>query len=489
MTENNLFQLAQVVSDLSPMEQRSRRRTLPLRKNACAVCAICFTCSKNYASNCTCDELQPRRGKNLPENGLDSRAKKLNKNDRQDYDFTIHWLQDHAHAIYRDERNQIIGLDQQTEVGLCKAHSSTLYRAKKRWERERRSSSPMEGIDQPPSSSSSSSSMSGLAAKVKELQYHQQQQQQQATIKMEPDFAMTPSTSYKRKRTEVPPHASASTPLYATGPLMKTSQHSMSSPPMSYQLPPLQQQQPHTPSSSPASASSPPPPPHQQPSPVASSLSSLSSSLQHQLYLSTKYRPNMLRHPSPQQQQQQQQQGQQGQQGQAQQHHPPPPPQHHHHHHPSSLHHHHQHHHSHHASSTPPPSNVPGGAPPTLPSPTHPQQPSPTSPLPSLMLPSHPSIQVETVSLKSLPSDEPAIYFIRNLAITDTFTFRHLLDETDITSAPPPGKRIIITDTMNERIFPLSQAIRSVLPRPPSSHMEFCLALTDKTPIDWNVCT
>ncbi|ORX45868.1 hypothetical protein DM01DRAFT_1349225 [Hesseltinella vesiculosa] len=440
MTENNLFQLAQVVSDLSPMEHRiHQRRTLPLRKNACAVCAVCFTCSKSYATTCTCDELQPRRGKNLPENGLDSRAKKLNKTDKQDYDFTIRWLQDHAHSIYRDERNRIIGLEQQAEVGLCKAHSSTLYRAKKRWEREHRSSSPMDLMDRdPPSSSSSSSSMGGIARKIQEFQYNQP-----AVHNMEPDLTMTPSTSYKRKRIDAP-QASASTPIFASGPLMKAAQHSMSSPPMSFQLPPLHQ--------------TPPSPSPQPPSSVSSSLNTLSSSLQHQLYLTPKHRPNMLRHPSPH-------------------HHPhpphhlpPPTPQ-------SPLHQQPQPMHPpHHSSPSTPPLATPNQ-----------QQHSPTSPLPSLLLPvQHP--QVETVSLKSMPSDDPTIYFIRNLAITDTFTFRHLLDETDITDAPPPGKRIIITDTTNDRIFPLSQAIRSVLPNPSSTHVEFCLGLTDKAPFDWSSC-
>ncbi|KAI8081427.1 uncharacterized protein BX664DRAFT_268955 [Halteromyces radiatus] len=377
MTDNHLYQLAQVISDLSPrssptlppLEQRHDQRILPLRKN--------------YAIDCICEEVQPRRGKNLPEGGLDSRAKKLNPTDKDDYDFTMKWLQENAHAIYRDNTNKVVGLSNQTEVGLCKAHSSTLYRAKKRRERDNYTSSPPSPPDYIDTPMDLTAPSGGLAAKVKELSQQQQRlSPQQLPSPLPSDFMMGPSTSYKRKRTNnntaskmsspplasiKPPHSSASTPLYGTGPLLQQHPTSISSPPSSYlvpQLPPLQQQQ---------------------------------------------------------QQHVQQQQ----------------------------------------SSNT-----------------------SPTSPLP----PMHPPpIQIETVSLKSMPSDEPCIYFIRNLAITDTFTFRHLLDETDITSSPPPpGKRIIIADPTSERIFPLSQAIRSVLPHPISSHMEFCLGLTDKTSVDWN---
>ncbi|KAI8341952.1 hypothetical protein BC941DRAFT_449307 [Chlamydoabsidia padenii] len=472
MTDNHLFQLAQVISDLSPrssptlppLDHPHDRRILPLRKNACAVCAICFTCSKNYALDCTCEETQPRRGKNLPQNCLDSRAKKLNKTDKEDYDFAIQWLQENAHTIYRDAAsNQVVGLANKTEVGLCKAHSSTLYRAKKRWERDIRTSvpsSPHDDIDTPMdllpinnsnrNTKSSSSSIpkgikveigGGLAAKVKELSQQQQQYQQQPPPS---DLNIVPSTSNKRKRVDkkgtlditppLPsglssklPHSSASTPLYGTGPLISSHHHptSISSPPLSYmspQLPPLQQKQQE----------------QQQPSPVTS-LSSLSSSLQQQLHLSNSLSGPPISSSSSSsssttssslllQQQQQQEQ--------------------------ASI-------------------------------PYH-QQGSPTSPVPPLQ---QPTIQIETVSLKSMPSDEPCIYFIRNLAITDTFTFRHLLDETDITGAPPPGKRIIIADPTSERIFPLGQPIRSVLPRPVSTHMEFCLGLTDKASINWNSYT
>jgi hypothetical protein len=92
---------------------------------------------------------------------------------------------------------------------------------------------------------------------------------------------------------------------------------------------------------------------------------------------------------------------------------------------------------------------------------------------------------VETVSLRpSNSSDIPSNYYFRNLAITDTFTFRDLLNEIDITGSPPPGKRIVISD--EHKIYPLDQAIRSVIRRPTSTHLDLFLGLTDKPSINWN---
>ncbi|ORY96021.1 hypothetical protein BCR42DRAFT_430596 [Absidia repens] len=411
MTDNNLFQLAKVISDLSPkpsptlptLDHEYDRRTLPLRKNACAVCAVCFTCSKNYSVDCTCDESQPRRGKNLPQGGLDSRAKKLNRTDKEDHGFTIQWLEENAHKIYRDAAsNQVVGLANQTEVGLCKAHSSTLYRAKKRWEQKNHSFSS--------SSSSPSPSCVLIDAPM-------------------PTAAATPTA------TTTP---TASTTRATTSPT--TGFKKLESGGLAAKVKELCQQEQHQ---------------QQSLSPIATSLNSLSSSLQQQLHLSSGASPKYYPH--------------------------------------------------HHHTTTPPPSassssynlrpyqlhntsSSSSSSPSTIPLSSSTQYPPALGIPPS---PPTPSIQIETVSLKSMPSDEPCIYFIRNLAITDSFTFRHLLDETDIigTTPPPSGKRIIIADPSSERIFPLSQAIRSVLPRPSSSHMEFCLSLADKTSIDWSSCT
>jgi hypothetical protein len=89
---------------------------------------------------------------------------------------------------------------------------------------------------------------------------------------------------------------------------------------------------------------------------------------------------------------------------------------------------------------------------------------------------------IETVSLRPLSS--PDMYYFRNLAITDSFTFRDLLAEIDMTGSPPPGKRIVISDA--EKFYPLDQAIRSVIRRPNSTHLELCLGLTDKPSINWS---
>lgn len=386
-----------------------------------------------YGEDCTCDEMQPRRGKNLPEGSLDSRAKKLVPNDKDDYEFSIWWLSENASPVYRDESRQVVGLRNVSEVSLCKAHSSTLYRAKKRHERGKNQAPPSpadsNGIDTammdaiPAHSSTANHGRpysdpyplqpqlhhhyqipppypthmreSSLAAKVRDMKCDHQPP---------PDFStMTSSTSLKRKRTnnmsldQQRPHSSASTPLYATGmaPLLShpppsssssavsasTSRHETPDSFTPHQLPPLQSREP---------------------------LSILSSSLQHSLQVTPLY---------------------------SQKQDPPSPP-------------------------TPVVKN------------------------------NEPEIVVETVSLKTFPTPEcPSTYHVRNLAISDTFTFRDLLQEVDMIGTPPPGKKIVISDEKNEMVFPLDQAIRSVFRRPSSTHMELCVSLSDKPSIDWSMYT
>ncbi|ORZ00197.1 hypothetical protein BCR43DRAFT_511229 [Syncephalastrum racemosum] len=480
MSENSLYQFAQVITEhpmhhsyshppspLSNATFQAPRSTVPRRP---------LPIRKFYGLNCMCDEVQPRRGKNLPEGSLDSRAKKLHPQEKEDYEFSIHWLTEHAHEIYKGEDKRVVGLADVAEVSLCKAHSSTLYRAKKRHERGKIQAPPSpadsNGIDttmiehhqhqqhqqhqhQPPNSNTTNPNANraysdpyplqphplqhpsshhhapshhpyppysiregGLAAKVREITY-----QQQYSSPPPPDFVMSSSTSLKRKRLSrqctpplQKPHSSASTPLYATGMAPLLSQH-------------------HPPSSSSSSSnrhvdsfSS-----HQLP-PLHSrtpSLSSLSSSLQHQLQVSSSLvHPPQQQTPSVKEEPQQQQQ--------------------------------------HHSSSE--------------------------SPSPSLSKPLvHPTPQpqepvIGTVSLKSIPATPGSTpqYYIRNLAITDSFTFRDLLSEIEMLGTPPPGKRIVVSDDKNEMIFPMDQAIRSVIRHPPSSHVELCLGLTDKPSIDWN---
>jgi hypothetical protein len=205
-----------------------------------------------------------------------------------------------------------------------------------------------------------------LAAKVREISF------QQYNTSESPDFSMmTSSTSVKRKRTNEKPSSSASTPLFYSNQHPYTIQHlhNTRQPTNSFssQLPPLHLRTP--------------------------SLSSLSSTLQHQLHVS----PNYTR---------------------------PPPPIY--------------------------------------------------------------SKVIETVSLKSTMSSSDEVYYIRNLAITDSYTFRDLLSEIDFAGSPPPGKRVVISDIHKERIFPLGQAIRSVIRYPQDTHIEFYLGLADKASIDWN---
>lgn len=337
--------------------------------------------------NCRCEEMQPRRGRNLPEGSLDSRAKKLHPRDKEDYAFSIEWLSLHAHPMHKNSTGQVIGLRNLPEVSLCKAHSSTLYRAKKRHERSKASCSPTATTTPttPTATNTNSSNndtttnkipeggIGGLAAKVREIM---NQQQYPAPPPPPPsDLSIQASTSLKRKRPSPPVHSSASTPLYATAPPML--RHSAPCSSYSHQLPPLQQQQQQQ---EPASQQ------HQHAR--TPSLSSLSSSLQEQLRLSP--------------------------------------------------------------------------------------------------------LRVQSVSLKAITSNnplDPPQYYVRNLAINDTFTFRDLLKEVDMKGPPPPGKRIVIIDDKTDTLYPLDQAIRNVIKRPSSAHIELSLALTEKTAIDWSTYT
>ncbi|KAG1168438.1 hypothetical protein G6F70_009120 [Rhizopus microsporus] len=345
MTGNNLFQLAQIVTEL-PLHQQGPISTKNDHSRPLVM-------RKYYGINCQCIEMQPRRGKNLPQNGLDSRAKKLNKLDRNDYEFTIKWLNENIHQIYRDKENKVIGLNEMTEVSLCKAHSSTLYRAKKKHQRSNQA---------PPSPADSSGTsedhprLFGLAAKVRDLPYLAQPS---------PPECPTASTSMKRKR-GIEPSSSTSTPVLNNITYISDPRQPPSCSYSSQLLPPLRN----------------------------TALNSLTYNLQHQL--------SFIHHQHHHQQQQQQQQQ-----------------------------------------------------------------------------------QIETVSLKSITND--SIYYIRNLAITDTYTFRDLLSEIDLSTPPPPGKRIVITDAEKKKFFPLSQPIRSVIPNPDKPHVEFYLGLSDKASIDWSV--
>ncbi|KAI9478697.1 MAG: hypothetical protein EXX96DRAFT_609163 [Benjaminiella poitrasii] len=440
--ENNLFQFAQVITELpfqhaataptiSPHINHYHPRYMRIRKNACVVCNICFTCSKYYGRDCTCQEAQPRRGKNLPEGGLDSRAKKLHRDDSSDYEFSINWINENAHSMYKDEHDQVIGLRELTEVSLCKAHSSTLYRAKKRHERntmlQHQVTAPPSPADStitnpyPTTTTSTTTatpptiSSGGLAAKVKEISSsttsHFRVHEAVAAI-TSPNFTrLSYSTSNKRKRMAKyspkidsnRPYNSLSTPLYnnSSNTSTRTNNNNHASFVQQQQLSSIQQPQQILDNF----------PSHQLP-PL---LQTRNNDIEQQIYPPVNNNDSVLNATAAA------------------------------------------------ANVATPNANANASA------------------------DTASSIVVETVSLKPLnmipPSSSP-VYYFRNLAITDTFTFRDLLSEIDMTGSPPPGKRIVISDS--EKIYPLDQAIRSVIRRPTSSHIELSLGLTDKPSIDWN---
>ncbi|KAI9312113.1 hypothetical protein BX666DRAFT_852710 [Dichotomocladium elegans] len=388
MSESRLFQFGQApLPTPFTHDPRLIRRYFPIRKNACLVCSICFTCSRMYGAHCICQEVQPRRGKNLPAGSLDSRAKKLHPQDKDDYEFSLKWLSEHAHAMYRDQRGNVVGLRDLSEVSLCKAHSSTLYRAKKRHERSKNQAPPspadsnglldMMDHDLPPPSSILEGG--GIATKVRELSNHHSHIHAPAPLRWSsPDLHLQPSSSFKRKRT--------STTTTTTTTLLEP--HSSASTPLLY------------------GSATPPPPP------VSSASSRFAT-------------PSLS----------------------------------------SSPHRHHQ--------QLPPLHRS---------SPIHTSGSSSSSSY-SSMIPIFKQDRVlETVSLKAPDSR----YYLRNLAITDSFTFRDLLKEIDLPGPPPHGKRIVVSDAKNETIFPLDQAIRSVIQRPASSHVDLYLGLSDNPSIDWS---
>ncbi|KAI8973766.1 hypothetical protein BDF20DRAFT_915170 [Mycotypha africana] len=484
---SNLFQLAQVVTDFPMHRPQPSSSPLPrLRTNDVQHQQQQYgglLPRKYYGGSCQCSEIQPRRGKNLPQGGLDSRAKRLMPQDKDDYNFTLRWLNEFANDIYRDSNRKIVNLDELMEVSLCKAHSSTLYRARKKYERNNlplspadstnnnsSSSSNMEDIvmrdyhpqqypySSPPTSSSNASSViydgnsmnhvqvvrgGVLAAKVRELSCQQQQQQQQRGRQYNhnknisdpdlPDFTMlSTSNSYKRKRTitnknslvlNQTPNCSISTPLLYSYQHQHTPQpyhHVLHHEPVQHQLPPL------------AKVSSPPPPN------VSSSLHLLAGNFQHSLQVSTPSTtiPATIQSNKP-------------------------------------------------SIIVPPPSpslstyNIKASPPPLLSANTISNVP--------LSNQNTSATIIETVSLKATNSDNDVIYYVRNLAITDTYTFNDLLCEIDFIGSPPPGKRIIISsDKQQTKVFPLGQAIRSVIKYPTGPHIDLYLGLADKTTIDWS---
>lgn len=93
---------------------------------------------------------------------------------------------------------------------------------------------------------------------------------------------------------------------------------------------------------------------------------------------------------------------------------------------------------------------------------------------------------VETISLRSALTEQErndqsiissGTYYLRNLAITDTFTFRDILREIDLTGTASPGKKIVITNVENDRTYPMDIAIRSIIWGKP--HVDLCIGVQD----------
>lgn len=98
---------------------------------------------------------------------------------------------------------------------------------------------------------------------------------------------------------------------------------------------------------------------------------------------------------------------------------------------------------------------------------------------------------VETISLRSALTEQErndqsiissGTYYLRNLAITDTFTFRDILREIDLTGTAPPGKKIVITNIENDRTYPMDIAIRSIIWGKP--HADLCIGVQDVVTFD-----
>ncbi|KAI9281213.1 hypothetical protein BC943DRAFT_329946 [Umbelopsis sp. AD052] len=433
MSENNLFHFAQVVSEMPhsnpdlPHAETTSRPAARIRQNACIICNLCFTCGQRYGIDCKCEESKPRRGKNLPKGYLDSRAKKLDRNDKEDYEFTIMWLRDNAHACYHDASGDVPEAHLLAEVALCKAHSSTLYRAKKKHLVDIKDEAPPSptdstSVETPPPGSLTYEQVEqphqftqGVihASMPPNDPYYSRKSLQNPVTLPAPSIKPTASVSLKRKRVkqsaaddEPYPRKTTSTPLKhgAQKPAPRNNTVRFVDPPSdnirhlahsNTQLPPLK--------------------PRRGTHNHTSSLSSLSAIMQQQLHL----QPTSISH----------------------------------------------------AGNTP----YGGGSS----SYSYQQQ--------------HPgSCIVETVTLKSLPqfSHDPRknipTYLVRNLAISDSFTFRDILEEIEMNAPPPPGKRIIISDASNEIVFPMDLPIRSVIRDPVEPHVELCLGLADVPSVDWN---
>lgn len=353
-----------------------------------------------------CTEVQPRRGRNLPPNSLDSRAKKLNPQDRDDYDFSLRWLAENANDVYKDPNpGLVLGLSTMTEVSLCKAHSSALYRAKKK--HDNINSDNINGLSPPPSPSESTHEVLSHHPGPGNVMPH--------------DFVPTPSTSSPLMIThsslsgssgEPSPSPSFSSSIIPTSTISSPLKRKRGRPAgsMSSQLPTSSTKQAN----------------------LVSHLASLGlSNSPTNTFASSNNRGNNMQVTSP--------------------------------------------------------TLLTRGINSML-QPLQPRMGQHAAALAASGLPSPPSI-VETISLRAqLQPSQPPQYFLRNLAITNNFTFSDCLREIDGMPPPPQGKKIVILSAEGDRTYPMGTPIRSVIPAGMSggTHVELVLALVDVPTVDWN---
>ncbi|GAB5587070.1 hypothetical protein Unana1_01970 [Umbelopsis nana] len=372
MSENNLFHFAQVVSEMPAQPHSTQDQS---RADVRSV----FSIRQKYGELCQCEESKPRRGKNLPKGYIDSRAKKLDRRDKEDYEFTLKWLNENAHPCYHDESGDVPEAHMIPEVALCKAHSSTLYRAKKKHLVD------VSKVEAPPSPTDSTSVETPPPVSLTYEQVEQPQQFAQGVI----NSSLPPSDPYYSRK-------SLQNPIFRDGGLADRVRRLN---PPSFQSN------------------------EEQPAPSIKPTATISASLKRKRAKQSVAEDE----PFPRK-----------------------------------------------TTSTP----LKHGA----------QKPGPRNTVrffepPSQHNPSEPRLPHAQHSTQ-LPPLKPRR--VRNLAISDTFTFRDILEEIEMNAPPPPGKRIVISDASNEIVFPMDLAIRSVIKDPPEPHVELCVGLADLPSIDWS---
>ncbi|KAI8997772.1 hypothetical protein BDB01DRAFT_772384 [Pilobolus umbonatus] len=124
---SNQFFSEQTISDPSNTDTELR---LPLRRNACVVCRVCFLCSRVYGTkHCWCPEDErPRRGKSLPAGYTDSRSISFNLQKESLRNFTIDWIIRNADKAYGPL--YYLPSVPSASVDVCRHHFTTFLNAR-----------------------------------------------------------------------------------------------------------------------------------------------------------------------------------------------------------------------------------------------------------------------------------------------------------------------------------------------------------------------